>query len=284
MSEAAVTQRLAVAKEIKAGNTIVAEAPKFSTARGIVERAESRKTNQSITQILEMEGDQAQPRRDDIVACADFRDWWRGYQGPKFNLIHCDFPYGANADKRQQGYTHLEHGTYSDSPDDYWDLCRNLAASLEYIAEPSCHIVFWFWMKYYAETLEFFENNTPFKIDPFPLIWVKSDNIGLLPDPERGPRRVYETALFGSSGDRKIVRATSNAISAPSVRDSHMSEKAETAVEHFLRMFVDGSTFMLDPTAGSGSALRAAKRIGAAYIRGLDINEEFVKQANERLT
>jgi len=283
MSDASVTQKLAVAKEIKAGNTIVAQAPKFSTARGIVERSESRKGNQLLTQIMEMEGGQAVPKRQELVVHADFRTWWPVYDGPKFNLIHCDFPYGADASNRQQGYNQHEFGSYSDSADDYWSLCRSLAESLEHIAEPSCHIIFWFWMKYYAETLDFFRKATPFKIDPFPLVWVKSDNVGLLPDPERGPRRIYETALFGAMGDRKIVRATSNAIATPSVRDSHMSEKSQTALEYFMRMFVDGSTSMLDPTAGSGSALRAARALGAAHVQGVEMNKEFAQRANERL-
>lgn len=283
MSEPAVTQRLAVAKEIKAGNSIVAEAPKFSTARGIVERAESRKSNQLLTQIMELEGAQVRPAVEEIIINASFNDWWPTYTGPKFNFIHCDFPYGADAGERHQGYNHMEHGSYSDSPDDYWRLCQALADSLERIAEPSCHIMFWFWMKYYHETLLFFDRKTPFRLDPFPLIWVKSDNIGLLPDPERGPRRIYETALFGSMGDRKIVRATSNAFAAPSVRDSHMSEKSQTALEYFMRMFVDGSTFILDPTAGSGSALRAARNLGAAHIRGVEVNEGFAKMANAKL-
>jgi len=49
-------------------------------------------------------------------------------------------------------------------------------------------------------------------------------------------------------------------------------------------MLVDGHTSMLDPTAGSGSALRAAKRLGAARIVGLEIDPQFALEANKALT
>jgi len=282
LPEGTVTEKLAVAKEIKAGNSIIADAPRFSTARGIVRRAESRKGDEVVAQILEMEGTPKKEEPESTILNTDFREWYKTYTGPLFNLIHCDFPYGINADKRQQGYNHEELGSYADTEDHYWSLVDTLQEALPRIAQESVHLLFWFSMNFYGETRERLQA-MGFSIDPFPLIWVKSDNIGLLPDPERGPRRIYETALFGSRGDRKIVRATSNAVSFPSVRDSHMSEKSQSALEHFMKMFVDGSTSILDPTAGSGSALRAAKNLGAYYIKGLEINEEFAKRANERL-
>lgn len=120
-------------------------------------------------------------------------------------------------------------------------------------------------------------------INPLPLVWVKSDGVGILPDPERGPRQIYETCFFGARGDRKIVGAVANAYSAPTVRDKHMSEKPEPMLRHFFRMFVDQNTVMLDPTCGSGSALRAAESLGASFVLGLEINEEFAGRAREAL-
>jgi DNA modification methylase len=45
-------------------------------------------------------------------------------------------------------------------------------------------------------------------------------------------------------------------------------------------MFTDENTVMLDPTCGSGSALRAAESLGAAYILGVEINGDFTERAN----
>ena len=120
-------------------------------------------------------------------------------------------------------------------------------------------------------------------INPLPLIWMKSDGAGIIPDPERGPRQIYETCLFGSRGDRKIVRASANAFSAPSVRDKHMSEKPEAMLRYFFGMFIDENSIVLDPTCGSGAALRAAESMGAKFTLGLEINEECAERARDAL-
>lgn len=276
-----IKQKLAVAREIAAGNLMVTEAPKFSTARGIVQRAESRKDDEALAALGPRSALQSDRPADSILNL-DFNTWAPTYDGPRFNFIHCDFPYGIEANKFNQGSASL-HGGYSDTEDDYWELLITLAANLDRLVAPSAHIMFWFSMHYYAETLAFFEKNTDFRIDPFPLIWTKSDNVGILPDPERGPRRIYETCLFGSRGDRKIVRPTSNAIHAPSDRSEHMSIKPEGMLAQFFRMFVDSNTIMLDPTCGSGGALRAGESLGASHVQGLERNAEFAARANAAL-
>lgn len=281
MSPQSVNQKLDVSRELKAGNQVVATAEKFSTARGLVQRKNERAATVAAAKILELEGPLVPGAVEEVIETADFREWWKTYDGPKFNFIHCDFPYGINADKRQQGYSQHEFGGYADTPDVYFQLLSDLHSALPKIADESCHLMFWFSMTFYQETIHAL-NAAGWRVDPFPLVWVKSDGTGLLPDPERGPRRIYETALFASRGDRKIVRATSNACSFPHARDIHMSEKNQSMLEFFFRMFVDTSTSILDPTAGSGSALRAAKALGASYIKGLEINPEFAQRANER--
>jgi len=62
-----------------------------------------------------------------------------------------------------------------------------------------------------------------------------------------------------------------------------MSEKPEPVLRHFFGMLVDENTVMLDPTCGSGSAVRAAESIGAKYCLGLEINPEFADLAREAL-
>lgn len=279
-----VKQKLAVAREVTAGNTMVAEAPRFSTARGIVQRAESRKDDEALAALgvrKTLPGEDGASPADSIL-CANFNEWARIYAGPRFNFLHCDFPYGINANKFNQGSASL-HGGYSDTEDEYWRLLGTLAANLDRLCTESAHIMFWFSMDYYTETLAFFEKYTDFRMNTKPLIWTKSDNVGILPDPERGPRQIYETCLFGSRGDRKVVRSISNSVSCSSQRDEHMSIKPEAMLSNFFRMFVDSNTVMLDPTAGSGGSLRAAEGMGASYCVGLERDPEFAKRANTAL-
>jgi DNA methylase len=137
-------------------------------------------------------------------------------------------------------------------------------------------------MHYYQWTLDYIMDSTDIVLDPFPLMWVKSDK-GLLPDPQRGPRRMYETCFFGSLGDRKIVKSVKNVFTCPTDHKDHMSTKPEPMLRHFFEMFVDETTIMLDPTCGSGTALRAAEALKAKHVLGVEIDEEFAKRAELRL-
>ena len=272
-----VTRNVLVAKELRAGK--LHEVPRFSTARGIVERNEARKDEEALQEIQKaLRVPKAEEPVKSIIT-TDFKVWVESYTGPRFNFIHCDFPYGIEADKMQQGGSVATHGGYEDTSDTYFDLIACLCSNLPRIATESCHLMFWFSMHHYTSTLECFSSLSDFVLDPFPLVWLKSDNIGLLPDPQRGPRRIYETAFFGSRGDRKIVSSVSNAYAAPTDRSIHMSAKPEPVLRHFFRMFCDSTTLMLDPTCGSGTSLRAAESIGAGHVLGLEINPEFAKKA-----
>lgn len=222
------------------------------------------------------------PPTDPIIH-ADFHDWVKEYTGKRFNLIHCDFPYGINHQDSDQGGAD-RWGSYEDTPEVYFDLCQTLTNNLDRIAYPSCHIFFWFSMTYYQWTLDHF-TKAGLVVNPFPCVWHKTDNKGLLPDPNRGPRRVNETAFLMSRGDRKIVSPIANTYGAPTAKSSaiHLSEKPVPMLDHFMRMLVDDFTELLDPTCGGGSALRAAEQRGAKRVLGLERDQEFARLANAAL-
>jgi len=145
---------------------------------------------------------------------------------------------------------------------------------------PSAHLIFWFSMEYYWLTLERFRKWAPsLTVQVFPLIWHKSDNVGILADPKRGPRRIYETALIASREDRFIVKSVSNHYSCPTDKAHHPSTKPEPMLRYFFQMFVDEHTRMLDPTCGGGSALRAAESLGAGHVLGLEKSEQYYNNA-----
>jgi len=120
-------------------------------------------------------------------------------------------------------------------------------------------------------------------VNIFPLVWLKSDNSGIIPDANRGPRRIYETAFLCTRGDRKIVKAKGNAVSAPTTKKYHMSEKPTSVLTHFMSILVDENTLMLDPTCGSGNSVKVAEELGARWSLGLEMNPEYVERAKENL-
>lgn len=280
-----VSRKLMVAKALKEGNPLVASAATYSTALGIVERAQARKsadaTRTIMTDALKVITPEAQPQAPQIpLLHTSFAEWLATYSGPQFNLIHCDFPYGVGMHDSDQG-SGDGFGTYQDTKDVYLRLLFELGKAMKTVVADSAHLIFWFSMDYYQETLNWLED-MGWKVSPFPLIWHKSDNIGILPDPKRGPRRIYETAFFGSRGDRPVVRSVSNVFSCPG-RDKtlHMNEKPVAMLKYFMGMVCDEYSTVLDPTAGSANAIRAAQSLGAASALGLEIDLEFFNRAKE---
>jgi hypothetical protein len=281
-----VSERLVVYEESKFIKDIWNERD-FSTAHTRAKKNRDRRNKalrQSITEAYEevlsgLTTPKVEKPKDRGIITADFCEWAETYTGPKFNFLHCDFPYGINANKRHQGNSPAVHGGYDDSEETYWTLLKALCKNLDRICADSAHIMFWFSMHYYHDTLKFFAENSDFIIDPFPLIWVKSDGKGLLPDPMRGPRRTYETCLFGSRGDHKILTPVANACYLPTDPSEHMSAKPEPVLKHFFRMFIDGTSRVLDPTCGSGTVLRAAEASGAAQVCGIEIDPDFAERA-----
>ena len=284
LSRRQTSDMLTVADELNKGNRMIAEAPKFSTAEGIVRRAQERRDEQTLRNLKEtisVNPDEDAPPPETILN-VDFKRWVHSHAAPRFNFIHCDFPYGVGADTFNQGGA-AAHGGYEDTKETWEALMETLAEATKKVLTPSAHLMFWFAMRkgdqrLYEPTARALER-MGWDINPQPLIWMKSDGAGIIPDPQRGPRQIYETCLLGTRGDRKIVRAVSNAYAAPTVREQHMSEKPEPMLRHFFGMLVDENSVVLDPTCGSGSAVRAAESLGAKYVLGLEIDPEFCDRA-----
>jgi len=283
-----VSQMIGVALELRGGNDMVKSADKFSTARGIVTRKNERKATSALASVVKTIDPTAKlvvaekAREEKIVPLlnADFTKWWPTYTGPKFNFIHCDFPYGINAGEHDQGQA-KSHGGYDDGFEVYANLLDNLGNAMSSIVADSAHLMFWFSMDYYEYTRNRL-TEMGWRVNPFPLIWHKNDGTGILPDPSRGPRRIYETAFMASLGDRKIVRAKSNAVAWPGKdKEIHMSEKPVGMLRTFFEMFVDDTTIALDPTCGSGNSMKAAQALNAHSVLGLEINTEFFERAKE---
>lgn len=281
LSERHVQRNVTVAKAIKA-NPKIAEASQFSAAHNLVQRQAERSASFEKLNLEVIGG----VKTKDYIIQADFIKWAADYSGPKFNFIHCDFPYGINMHKTAQGTHHevmadAEGETYQDTPKIFFDLCKALMEHGDNFIADSAHIMFWFHMKYYnavTETLMACD----FDVNPIPLIWHKSDNSGIISDPNRRPRHIYETAIMASRGDRKLVRPKSDLVGHPTVADTfHISNKPIGVLRYFFEQFVDSTSSVLDPTAGSGSALKAAKIFHPAHMLGLELNPEYVAQANK---
>jgi len=299
MSAANVTKHLLVKKMLDDGVKEVAEAPKLSTAANFAQRLQERRKTSAMRELRQQSpaapaesdplsltpedvAEATQPGRYAEIINVSFLEWMKEPLDDPYNLIHCDFPYGVNAGDTRGQSGALAFGQYEDKPEIYFDLIDGFLKHQDNFCAQSAHLIFWFSMDYYAETARLFTEGG-WRVNPFPLIWFKSDNTGIIPDANRGPRRVYETALFASRGDRKVVRAVGNCVGAGVSKEHHVSEKPVPMLQHFLRMVVDETTYMLDPTCGSGNAVKVAEKLGASWSTGLEINPDFAEAARQNL-
>lgn len=217
---------------------------------------------------------------DSILVNIDFTTWAPNYVGEPFNFIHCDFPYGIDFNRGE--YTSRIFSKilckYDDSEDVYWKLLNTLRDNLHIIA-PQAHIMFWYSQNLRRETEDFF-TSIGGAVQPFNMVW-HCPYEGIAPDPQRYGRRSYETAMLVTFGDRKIVAPRDLSVQAPrETRDRiHRSQKPLRVLEHFFEMFVDNSSVMLDPTAGSATSLIAANRLNAKKIVGLELDTAIYDKA-----
>ena len=215
----------------------------------------------------------------DPIQVLSFLEWAPAYDGPRFNLIHCDFPYGVEQSAQVKG---TEETPYADSRALYETLIECLCTNLDRVMSASGHLVFWLAADFsiHLRTRQMFARAAPSLLFwDRPLIWHKTDGASVIPDPSRLPRYAYETAIVAAREDRKIIRATTNIYGAPTDRKWHPSTKPEPVLRHFFSMFVDPHTRLLDPTCGSGSALRAAESLGAGHVLGLEVDELHAQNA-----
>lgn len=289
ITPAYASQLLAVSKAVEAKDALVLAAPKISTAIGIVQRKAERQRTAVLRDLAGPEPEAADtpegsapvPSALASILTGSFENWAADYTGPKFSFIHCDFPYGVVATKSGQSSA-KELGGYDDEEGTYFNLLSAFATLTPFLAADSAHLMFWFSMDFYSETKAVLEGAGWF-VSPFPLIWGKSDNKGMMPDFNRQPRRIYETAFFCTFGDPRIVRPVANAVWSPVTKETHMSEKPLAVLEHFFRMIVDETTTFLDPTCGGGNAVRQAARLGASRALGIEINPEYADRARANL-
>jgi ParB/RepB/Spo0J family partition protein len=222
------------------------------------------------------------PTPASTIVNKSFLDWVPTYTGKKFNVIHCDFPYGVDLFAGPQGRG--SHDTYADTQDVYFTLLESFCTHLDKFMSISSHLMFWYSAKHHDKTMEIFRRLAPSLVfQPFPLIWIKSDNAGIASNVREGPRHIYETCLMASRGHRQIVKVVSDAYSAPTDKRFHVSTKPEPMLRHFMSMLVDDNSWVLDPTCGGASSIRAAEDLGAAHCLGMDIDPKCVEVAQMAL-
>ena len=281
LSAGKISRDLILAEQLK--DEDIADTKQYNAALNKTKKKKEREQAATLDNIdlglgLEMPKD-----RKATILNTSFIDWARDYQGPKFNFIHCDFPYGI---EHGASGTMLEKSHMEEYHDEEQVYARLLTAFGEYkdnFASEHCHIMFWCAtrrVKFVISELY----NCGFRVNFVPLIWYKSDGKGISPDQRYLPRHIYETAMIAHRGSRQLAKSgVADVMPHRVVNQLHKSEKPVRMLEHFFQMFVDKDTNMLDPTCGCGNSVKVAESMGAARSVGIELNPEIYEVAKRNL-
>lgn len=183
----------------------------------------------------------------------------------QFDCIITDPPYGIGAHGfgSQATTTHQ----YLDDEEATFRFLERLVPLLERVTKAQAHLYMFCDPRFFNLLRGIFYINRIFDVWSIPIIWHKSG--GMLPSPDYGPRRTYETILFANKGQKMVTGVYPDVVSIPSVGDkSHAAEKPLDLYVDLLRRSCGAGDSILDCCGGSGVVLPAANRLGlrATYI------------------
>lgn len=285
-AEAIVNEIIAGGKQAWAADGLITT-PNYSVQVMEGALAEAELDTQSSDQIAHTTTTPPSPAQFTPVLCANFIEWAATYAGPKFNLLHCDFPYGVVMASSQRegsqgwtGWQSHDDEVYDNDSQIYFKLLNALTGSLDRILSHNAHVLFWFTMKFYSETKRQLEQ-AGLLVQPYPFVWDKAPT-GMSGDARLFPKITYETCFIASRGGRPLAKYGFLTYKGPiPTTRQHPSQKSEAMYKALLGMFVDETTTLLDPTCGHGGALRAADELGAASVLGIEMDENYAKAAND---
>jgi hypothetical protein len=248
---------------------------------GEVRRLYNRAKGQKDLEELERLQGILKPRPAYEIVTQDFNRWPETYGGPPFDFVNADFSWGIGQDSFNQ--SSRTTGRYPDTPEIFDRLCGTLGVCTDRgIIAARAGMLFWC-----PASIDRMARDRDmlirmgWEVRKRPVILIK--NRGILPRPDLDPRQCYETALVCTRGGFEIESKRDWAEGDPPKNRIHQSQKNEDALEHFFRMFVNERSRVLDPTCGSGVAIRVAKKLKVEYALGLEIDEEFAFLARAAL-
>lgn len=201
--------------------------------------------------------------------------------GPStFDFILVDPPYGVAADAGGYRARTIHHHNYEDSPDEARNLIRSIVTEGFRITKHRANLMLFHdihnfsWLTTFAANMGW----VPF---PRPLIWQKSESEGMAPWAGQGPRVTCEYIFYATKGQRGLHVSPTDIFNVKRVSRSERLHAAEKPVE-LLRRLIECATLpgdsILDPCAGSGSTLVAARECGRIGL-GIEKDQTYYDTA-----
>ena len=197
------------------------------------------------------------------------------------DVILTDPPFGVNAHKAMDQSV-VQH-EYEDTPELAARCYAILAEEGLRIAKPQAHLYCFCEATKFTWFRDCFEN-AGWYVWKTPLIWWRGTT-GIVPRPEHGPRRTYETIIYGIKGDRPTTGIYPDVLAHLEVRGGERLRAAQKPVSLYadlLQRSVRPGDTVLDPFCGSGTIFPAANRL-QVIATGIEMSQEAYNTAHLRM-
>lgn len=197
----------------------------------------------------------------------------------EFDCVLSDPFYGIDA--QDFGTQSQEVHKYVDTYEQWRIIMPLMAQSAFRVCKPEAHAYIFCDIRRFEELKQMWRLAGWYVWDT-PMIWIKSTG-GILPRPDYGPRRTYESILYAIKGDKKIQRVSGDTIlTAPSHTTGHAAEKpVELFVDLLSRSCRPGDK-VIDFMCGSGTIFPAANKL-SLRATGIDDDPESFAIASKRI-
>jgi len=238
--------------------------------------------------------------QEGVVTCMDCIEGLKAVHSGSVSMVFADLPYG----KTQNTWDKLV------PMDRLWPelhrVCRSEAAMVFTSMQPFTSLLvasnleaFRYEMIWRKNKVRGFLNSRrqPLRVHENILVFYRSQP-RYVPQMSEGHRPVnsytkhtgdgsnYGKTRTGISGGGSTSRYPTSILDIPVVNNDdpirvHSTQKPEALVEWFVLAYTRPGDLILDPTAGSGTTLAVAKRLGRRFI-GFETDEGMVAKANDR--
>lgn len=197
------------------------------------------------------------------------------------DVIVTDPPFGIDYDQTKAGVTWDE--VYEDTYEAIFvELLPPVLAQLARVLKPDGHFYFMYPMLHHQKMIDLV-TAAGLSPQPFPLIWDKGFNYAN----QKYYTLDYEPILFGGKVGRRALNTPARCLikDHPRVQPANKIHPVQRPVSLF-RYLIEQSTIpgevVLDPFAGSGATLVAARQSGRRAV-GYELSERWYLVARERL-
>ena len=213
-----------------------------------------------------------------VLNCGDFRDFSHFIETGSVDCIVTDPPYGIDADKFGD-QADATHG-YADTPEYFKEILADFITEAGRVTRPSAHLYLFCdprWVDHIQTSLA----KSGWDVWPVPLIWNKGN--GMLPRPDHGPRRTYETIIYAIKGDRPVTAVYPDVVTVAGLqKPRYGAEKPVELYENLIRRSCRPGDLVWDAFAGTGPVFPAANRLSVRAV-GTELSPDKFAFAKLRL-